>query len=165
MVLKTAVRWNRKLIPQGDKQTEASVQWAYAHRVDGAVFSGAPEQLDSKRLWLPTARDVVDQNGEPDDGGSMLTITSSADERADPAYVSDAWYLAEIRAMDGGRDVRGLDVSDQVQAVVESHGWDPAVAMPVLTGEQLDPTLPRELLVAVHAVCENAAQLEAEQPS
>lgn len=162
MVLKTAVRWNRKLIPQGDKQTEAAVQWAYAHRIDGAVFSGAPEQLDAKKLWLPTAQDVVDRNGEPDDGGTLLTITSAADE-PDPAYLPDAWYLAEIRAMDGGRDVRGLDVSDQVLALVESHGWDPYVAMPVLTGEKRDPTLPRELLVAVHAVCEAAIELDGER--
>ena len=157
MVLKTAVRWNRKLLPLGDAASEEATRWAWAHNVDGGVFAPI-ETNDRRQLWVPGRPDpaeLVGYAGEPQDGGTLIDVDQPAVE---PEYLPNSVYLADIRAWDGGRDVAGYDVSDQVLRIVEQHGWDPTVAIPVLRGDRLDPELPRELLVAVHAICAGVAE-------
>jgi hypothetical protein len=49
-----------------------------------------------------------------------------------------------------------------VLGLLDQHGWDAEVAMPVLSGERLDPELPRELIVAIHSLLSNAANTDPE---
>lgn len=151
MVLKTAVRWNRKLIPMGDSGTEHAVRWAHAHRLDGAVFAPLREDDSPRTFQLNPGRDTIGQDGEPDDP-TVSNITIEAALAESSPYRDTAWYLAEIRGRAGGADVAGHDITPEVAALCDTHGYDPEIAMPVLAGEKLDPDLPRELLVAVHSL-------------
>lgn len=173
MVLKTAVRWNRKLLPLGDASSEDATRWAWAHRIDGGVF--APIGAEGpKKLWTPgggqlgpAPDELVARDGEPEDGGQLLDV-GTADPLPEPEYLPDSFYLGELRSWQGGADVGGYDLTEEVVALVETHGWDSTVAMPVLRGERLDPQLPRALLIAAHALCAAALdggdEPEADEP-
>lgn len=161
MVLKTAVRWNRKLLPLGDASAEEVTRWLWANRVDGGVFSPAGYENDRKPLWAPgqigplgVGDDIVDRDGEPEDGGTLIDVGTA--EPPEPEFVPDSHYLANLRAWDGGADVAGIDMTEQVVAMIEAHGWDSNVVMPVLRGARLDPQIPRPLLIALHALCSTA---------
>lgn len=157
MVMKTAVRWERKLTPMGDALAIDAVRLAFAHAIDGTASlelpSGRPDGLNDtgSALWTPTAADLPDTTtGEDDDAGTV-----DYGRMKDHELV--AW-LRDVHEFGSSVGDEGWDVTPDLDALLSSHGHDPAQVWPVLRGEVDGPLPPRVLLIAMVAICDREAQ-------
>jgi recombination protein RecT len=144
MACKTALRWERKFVPMDPNESLAAARLAMGFMVDGSVGGEGelppPDPRDAM-LWTPDSYDS-DEPGQP--AGRMDDL-------------SDAALLSEIGTFEAGSNCAGADISGEVDGLIAAHGLDPAVVAPILAGSEDGPVPPRELMIAVLALCRRAA--------
>lgn len=148
MVLKTAIRWNRKLVPMGDAVTEAAQQWAHANRVDGGVFSG--RELPAASFSAPTVVPDTDVDIVVREDDRPVEVVSPP--RVEPVEV----LLGELREWGAGENVAGWDMSAELEQLAEEYGLSWPLVFSILRGESTDE-VPAEFVIAAHALCARAA--------